>query len=47
MTMMESAILSEKQLKKWLRIAKTRLIAQQNPLWQGLWFTLASPSMPR
>ena len=34
---MESAILREKQLKKWSRIAKIRLIEQQNPHWQDLW----------
>jgi putative endonuclease len=43
--MMESAILREKQLKKWSRIAKIRLIEQQNPKWQALWPELASPSM--
>ena len=35
--MMESAILREKQLKKWSRLAKIRLIEQQNPDWQDLW----------
>jgi putative endonuclease len=43
--MMESAILREKQLKKWSRIAKIRLIEQQNSNWQDLWLELASPSM--
>jgi putative endonuclease len=33
---MESAILREKQLKKWSRIAKIRLIEQQNPTWQDV-----------
>ncbi len=42
--MMESAILREKQLKKWSRKAKICLIEQQNPLWQDLWTELASPS---
>jgi putative endonuclease len=42
---MESAILREKQLKKWSRIAKIRLIEQQNLTWQDLWPELASPSM--
>jgi putative endonuclease len=42
--LMESAILREKQLKKWSRIAKIRLIEQQNPLWQDLWLELNSPS---
>lgn len=43
--MMESAILREKQLKKWSRKAKISLIEQQNPLWQDLWAELASPSL--
>ena len=43
--MMESAIMREKQLKKWSRIAKIRLIEQQNPNWQDLWLELTSPSM--
>ncbi len=43
--MMESVILREKQLKKWSRIAKIRLIEQQNPDWQDLWLKLTSPSM--
>ena len=43
--MMESAILREKQLKKWSRIAKIRLIEQQNSNWQDLWLELTSPSM--
>jgi putative endonuclease len=42
--MMESAILREKQLKKWSRKAKIRLIEQQNPLWQDLWLELTSQS---
>jgi putative endonuclease len=43
--MMESAILREKQLKKWSRIAKIRLIEQQNSNWQDLWLELVSPSI--
>jgi putative endonuclease len=43
--MMESAILREKQLKKWSRIAKIRLIEQHNGNWQDLWLELTSPSM--
>ncbi len=43
--MMESAILREKQLKKWSRSAKIRLIEQQNPKWLDLWSDLNSPSM--
>lgn len=42
---MESAILREKQLKKWPRIAKIRLIEQSNPNWHDLWLELASPSL--
>ena len=42
---MESAILREKQLKKWSRIAKIRLIEQRNPNWLDLWSDLVSPSM--
>ena len=43
--MMESAILRERQLKKWSRIAKICLIEQQNPDWQDLWPELALPSV--
>jgi putative endonuclease len=43
--MMENAILREKQLKKWSRIAKIRLLEQRNPNRQDLWSELASPSM--
>jgi putative endonuclease len=43
---MESAILREKQLKKWSRIAKLQLIEKQNPNWQDLWSKLVSPSLP-
>ncbi|QSA97496.1 GIY-YIG nuclease family protein [Methylococcus sp. EFPC2] len=42
---MESAILREKQLKKWDRRAKLRLIEQGNPEWRDLWPDLASPSL--
>ncbi|HYE36470.1 GIY-YIG nuclease family protein [Methylocaldum sp.] len=41
---METAILREKQLKKWDRRAKLRLIEQQNPEWRDLWVDLTSPS---
>ncbi|ESS67476.1 hypothetical protein MGMO_164c00110 [Methyloglobulus morosus KoM1] len=37
---MESPIQREKQLKNWPRIAKIRLIEQQNPNWQDLWHAL-------
>jgi putative endonuclease len=42
---MESAILREKQLKNWSRIAKKRIIELSNPKWQDLWPDLALPSM--
>ncbi|HEY8034823.1 MAG TPA: GIY-YIG nuclease family protein [Methylobacter sp.] len=42
---MESAILREKQLKNWSRVAKKRLIEIHNPKWQDLWPGLALPSM--
>jgi len=42
---MESTILREKQLKKWSRTAKKRLIELSNPEWLDLWPNLASPSM--
>jgi putative endonuclease len=34
---MESAILREKQLKKWRRAWSIELVEQQNPYWQDLW----------
>jgi len=34
---MESAIVREKQLKKWPRKAKIRLIEVGNPEWRDLW----------
>lgn len=42
---MESAILREKQIKKWQRTAKLRLIERGNAPWRDLWPELASPSM--
>jgi putative endonuclease len=42
---MESAILREKQLKNWSRIAKKRLIELNNPKWRDLWPDLELPSM--
>lgn len=41
----ESAVMREKQLKKWSRIAKIRLIESQNPSWIDLWLELTSPSL--
>ena len=37
---MESAILREKQIKKWRRTANIGLIEQGNPGWQDLWHEL-------
>jgi putative endonuclease len=34
---MESAILREKQIKKWNRAWKLRLIQESNPRWLDLW----------
>lgn len=34
---MEQAILREKQMKKWLRNWKIKLIEQQNPEWRDLY----------
>ena len=38
---MESAILREKQLKKWNRAWKIRLIETMNPPWKDLWATIS------
>ena len=37
----ESAITREKQLKKWERAWKTRLIEQSNPEWRDLYSTIS------
>ena len=34
---MESAILKEKEIKKWQRQAKIGLIQSSNPEWRDLW----------
>lgn len=34
---MDAAILREKQIKKWNRAWKLRLIQESNPLWNDLW----------
>ena len=34
---MESAILREKQLKKWNREWKLQLVSESNPEWRDLW----------
>jgi putative endonuclease len=36
-TDMSGAILREKQIKKWTRAAKIRLIEANNPSWNDLW----------
>jgi putative endonuclease len=38
---MESAIAREKQLKKWRRAWKIRLIETNNPYWNDLWDRIA------
>jgi len=38
---MPSAILREKQMKKWRRAWKIRLIEENNPQWKDLWFGLS------
>ena len=43
---MESAILREKQLKKWNRQWKVNLIEKQNPWWQDLWSSITDGSPP-
>lgn len=42
---MDSAILREKQLKKWSRREKIRIIEQLNNQWQDLWPELVLPSV--
>lgn len=37
---MEAAISREKQLKKWNRAWKLRLIEEQNPNWDDLWMQI-------
>lgn len=37
---MRAAIVREKQIKKWNRAWKLRIIEQQNPLWEDLWFRI-------
>jgi putative endonuclease len=39
----ENAIKREKRLKKWNRAWKIRLIEEQNPNWEDLYPTIASP----
>ena len=38
--MMESAITREKQMKKWKRDWKIKLIEKDNPLWEDLWLKI-------
>ncbi|EIC28360.1 MULTISPECIES: GIY-YIG nuclease family protein [Methylomicrobium] len=42
---MESAIMREKQIKKWSRVFKKRLIELDNPAWRDLWPDLVSSSV--
>jgi len=37
---MESAIIREKQMKKWKRDWKIRLIERENPRWGDLWLEI-------
>jgi len=37
---MESAITREKQMKKWKRDWKIKLIEKDNPLWEDLWLKI-------
>jgi putative endonuclease len=39
----ENAVKREKRLKKWNRAWKIRLIEEQNPNWEDLYPTIASP----
>ena len=43
---METAILREKQLKRWNREWKVNLIEKQNPQWFDLWSSIAGGSPP-
>ncbi len=38
---MPSAIAREKQMKKWNRAWKIRLITKDNPTWRDLWWEIA------
>lgn len=40
---MEDAILREKQMKKWNRAWKLRLIEEKNPQWRDLYDELVNP----
>ncbi|MGA7979205.1 MAG: GIY-YIG nuclease family protein [Chromatiaceae bacterium] len=42
---METAISREKQIKKWVRVAKLQLIERGNPSWRDLWPDLVAPSL--
>ena len=37
----DSAFLRERQLKKWNRAWKLRLVEEQNPAWRDLWAEIA------
>jgi putative endonuclease len=40
---MEAAIARDKQIKKWRRECKLRLIEERNPYWRDLWPEIAVP----
>ncbi len=42
---MESAITREKQIKKWNRTWKIRMIQQNNPQWRDLWPEISGESV--
>ena len=41
---MDTAIVREKQIKKWLRSWKIELIEKNNPYWNDLWFEITGQS---
>ena len=43
-TTMESAIIREKQLKKWERAWKIEMIERENPAWRDLWPEISGDS---
>ena len=42
---MEGAIIREKQIKKWNRAWKLRLIQSENPRWMDLWSSISGESV--
>ncbi|MBF0285508.1 MAG: GIY-YIG nuclease family protein [Magnetococcales bacterium] len=43
---MSEALHREKQIKKWNRTWKLRLIEQANPKWDDLWFSITGTGFP-